>query len=187
MHKIIIAGGPHSGKTTTFNALRGIYHPPEAHFVAEPADRVIARELAQVDIEPKYDPIVPLRHYPRFVPLVLAESVTLESQIPPETRLAFHDRSIIDNFGYGTLNDYTDEFERIERFVGGAHYSLVFFCARLGSYAATEIRHETEEQAQLTHEHIRAAYDLSGLPIIELPPVSVNERITMIQAAVSEL
>jgi len=43
MHKIPISGGPHTGKTTLFNALRAEF--ADAYFLAEPASMVMDREM----------------------------------------------------------------------------------------------------------------------------------------------
>jgi predicted ATPase len=184
MQKIPISGGPHTGKTTLVNALRDEF--PDAYFVEEPAERVIGRELKKQQDEPGYTPIVPMSNYPAFVPLVIAEGLALEAAIPSSAEIVFQDRSLIDNIGYGALNNYDAAFSKLHRYITAARYSFALLCEPVGLYTATDIRHETAEQALKTHSHIALAYDTSGINVVHLPAVSVPERVEMVHRAIEE-
>jgi predicted ATPase len=67
MRKVPISGGPHSGKTTLLEALRGEFE--NAYFVAKPAERVIIRELTKQAQDAAYTPNVPWFDYSKFVHL----------------------------------------------------------------------------------------------------------------------
>lgn len=184
MYKIPISGGPHTGKTTLLNALRKEF--PSAYFVDEPAERVITRELEREQKEEGYRGIFPVTSYSAFVPLVIAESLELEAAIPDVT-ISFQDRSLIDNIGYGTLNQQTVAFPELERHIAAAGYAFALFCEPVGTYSATAVRHETAEQARETHEHLAAAYNNSGINVIHLPAVPVPDRVEMVSQAIAPL
>jgi len=179
MRKIIIAGGPHTGKTTLLKALE--YKFPEAYFVPEPAETLIARELLKQERDHDYVPVLPWIDYKLFGPAVTQESVALESKIPPHVDLAFQDRSLIDAIGYCRLNHFNTFIIKVKRLIDEANYGLAFFCEPVGDYLTTDIRRESYSQAKRTHQFLQKAYQESGIPVIELPPVPVHQRIEIVQ------
>ncbi len=102
MKKIPISGGPHTGKTTLFEALKKEF--PKAYFVPEPAEIVIQRQRDKQKLDSNYKGIFPVTNYQAFMPLVIEESLKLEAIIPLETKIVFQDRCLIDNIGYACLN-----------------------------------------------------------------------------------
>lgn len=183
MLKIPISGGPHCGKTTLLKALRNEFEG--AYFVAEPAERVISRELAKQSEDPSYTPNVPWIDYSKFGPEVADESLTLEAGIPDSADLVFQDRSLIDTIAYCKLNGFESFIPEVERRVKAARYSLAFFCEPVGTYAVTEIRRETAEEAIITHDFLTEAYDHSGIEVVHLPAVPVIERLDIIRERVA--
>ncbi len=143
MIKIPIGKGPNTGKTTLINALRVKY--PEAHIVEEPAEPVIARELEKEVSEPGYRGIFPVSNYRAFLPLVIAESLEQEAAIAASKELVFQDRSLIDNIGYMTLNQYEIMMPTLKRYIEAAHYTIALLCAPVSNYSQTAIRHENEQ------------------------------------------
>jgi len=183
MRKIPISGGPHSGKTTLLEALRGEFDG--AYFVAEPAERVISRELAKQVEDPTYTPNVPWLDYSMFGPKVTDESLVLEADIPETADLVFQDRSLIDNLAYCRLNGLESFIPEVERLIKAAKYSLALFCEPVGTYTATKFRRETAEEAQRTHDFLAEAYDASGITVIHLPAIPVPERVSIIRSVIS--
>jgi predicted ATPase len=179
MHRVIISGGPSTGKSTTFELLKTTY--PEAHFVDEAAEQVIKRELAKQANDPNYDPALPVLNYDRFEPLVVAQQLKAEAQIPDESDLVFLDRSLIDNLGYLAHNHLEGRIPEVERHAQAARYTIAFFCDWLDKFERTEIRQETAEEGFIIHGHLEAAYHNSSVPVVHLPPVSVEERLTIIR------
>lgn len=179
MRKFPISGGPHSGKTTLLEALRSEF--VDAHFVAEPAERVISRELAKQAEDATYIPNVPWIDYSKFGPEVADESVLLEADIPDSADLVFQDRSLIDTIAYCRLNGFESFIPEVEQRIKVARYSLALFCEPVGAYTATEIRRETAEEAQRTHDFLAEAYDHSGITVIHLAAVPVRERIEIVR------
>lgn len=173
-----LSGGPHSGKTTTFEALKDIY--PEAYFVEEAAERLIDRELKKHEEDSDYEPITPDRNYPAFQPLVLEEQLGVEREIPTDANLVFSDRSLIDHIGYCNLNGLSERVPEIERYSKLADYAFAFFCEPVGEYKQTRIRRENPEEAKATHDAISLAYDLSDVQTVHLPAVSLEKRLDII-------
>lgn len=184
MRKVPISGGPHSGKTTLLEALRSEY--VDAYFVAEPAERVISRELAKQAEDATYTPNVPWIDYSKFGPEVADESVALEGEIPSGADLVFQDRSLIDTIAYCRLNGFESFIPEVERRIKVARYSLALFCEPVGTYTATDVRRETAEEANRTHDFLAEAYDHSGITVIHLPAVPVLERLSIVRAAIAE-
>lgn len=182
MRKIVISGGPHSGKTTIFDALQSDF--TDAYFVPEPAETVIRRELGRQALDTSYTPKVPWIDYTAFAPLVVAESIALEEAIPETVDVSFQDRSLIDNIAYRKLNDMEHSVQEVHELAVAANYSLALFCEPVGSYATTQIRREVIEEARLTHDYLTEAYDQFPIQVIHLPAVSVKERLQIIHSAV---
>ncbi|MGD0810470.1 MAG: ATP-binding protein [Acidimicrobiales bacterium] len=185
MRKIPISGGPHTGKTTLFNALMEEF--PDAHFLAEPAGIVMDREMKKEQGTEGYAGVFPWNNYPAFARLVIDQSVELEASIPPGTDLVFQDRSLIDNIGYGHLLKYTELLPELERHIEAARYTCVLFCSPVGTYTRTEVRWETSEEAQRTHEFLSLAHDGCGVPVLHLPPVPTEERLAIIRVTLATL
>lgn len=185
MIKIPISGGPHTGKTTLIEALRGEF--PEAHFVPEPAETVITRELAKQALNPDYIPVAPWIDYTTFGPAVADESTKLEADVPNDANLVFQDRSLIDTIAYAQLNGFEEFVPEVERRVRLANYAFALFCEPVGTYTATDVRRETDEEARQTHEYLARAYEASGIRVVHLPAVSVQERISIVRASVGSL
>jgi predicted ATPase len=183
--KIVISGGPHTGKTTLLEALRA--ELSDAYFVAEPAERVIARELKRAEEDAGYVPVLPWVDYPAFVPLVLEESVVLEGEIPAEAPVVFLDRSLIDNFEYYVINDFHDYDERTREMIDDAKYSMVLLCEPVGEFTKTEIRYEKDAQAAAElHEVTKKVFRDSGVQCVEVPPISVAERVELVKRLLAE-
>ncbi|MFZ1249365.1 MAG: ATP-binding protein [Candidatus Saccharimonadales bacterium] len=179
--KIPISGGPHTGKTTLLNALKARF--PEAYFVPEPATNVITRELAIEQANPEYVPCVPWIDYRGFGPLVADESEVLEARIPPEARLAFQDRSLIDTVAYSRLNGFDEFVPEVWQRIALAQYSFALICQPVGTYTANVVRRETEDEALQTHLAIEHAYRESGIEVIDLPAVDVDTRLEIVAKA----
>jgi len=182
--KIPISGGPHTGKTTLIDALRVRF--PDAHFVPEPATNVIKRERAAQAHDSSYQPRVPWADYTEFGPLVVAESELLERLIPGDATVAFQDRSLIDTIAYSRLNRFDRFIPEVRHKIALAQYSFALVCQPVGNYAATDVRRETVVEAIQTHAAIEQAYRESGLDVIEVPAVSIEQRIELISDVLHE-
>ncbi len=184
IHKIPISGGPCTGKTTLVEALHERF--PDAYFVDEPATRVIERELDFESRHDDYEPKVPWLDYPNFAPMAIAESIALEDSIPYEAGVTFLDRSLVDNIAYGRINGFEDLIPDVQLRIWLARYSFALICQPLEQYLATEVRRETAEEALFTHAAIEEAYRESELEVVTLPPVSVADRLSLVEIALQE-
>jgi predicted ATPase len=180
--KFIFAGGPHVGKTTLLNGMRE--RMPDAHFVPEPAEILISKELAKQEQEADYTPILPTTHYGEFVHMVVGLSVELEASIPKESEVALLDRSIIDNIGYATLNGHHHLIPEMQRLVDAADYTAALLCDPVGTYTQTAVRPESEDFARTIHSHLVDAYYQSGVPVIKIPALGVDARLNKVESVI---
>jgi predicted ATPase len=179
MRKIIISGGPHTGKSTLLKALKDKF--PEAYFVSEPAESLLTRELIKQARNQDYTPVAPWINYAKFGPAVTQESIALESKIPSNSKIVFQDRSLIDTIGYCRLNHFDKFIIEVQKLITKANYNLAFFCDPVGEYESNDIRRESFDEAKKTHEVLLKAYMESGISLIRLPPVSVRRRVQIVQ------
>lgn len=178
MRKIILSGGPHTGKTTLMSALRQELSA-DVHFVPEPAELIITEELQKEQDQPGYKGVFPTTRYSDFVGLVVAKSVELENTIPATAHTAVLDRSLIDNVGYARLNRQDLLVPDLLRHIKAAKYTGALLCDFVGTYTQTPVRPESEEFARAIHGHLLEAYAESGIPILHLPATDVPNRAEM--------
>lgn len=181
MKKVIITGGPHTGKTTLLNALKAKHQ--NHTYVAEAATLVIEAEHQKEKSENGYVGTFPWNNYTAFGPKVIAQSLELERDLNSKSGLAVFDRSLIDTIAYARLNDcehlLPDLYDKIKK----AQYHQAFFCDFVGSYKNNHIRSESFEEAQTTQQALRTAYTESGIQMIDMPAAPVEERILILEEA----
>lgn len=185
MYKIAISGGPNAGKTTLWQALQPEF--PEAHFVPEPATTFLEDQERQQKDNPHHELCAPWIDYTKFGPAVTALSLKLEADIPPETRLTFLDRSLVDTVAYSRLNNFERFIPIVEPHLQAARYTMGIICQPVGSYTETNIRRETPEEALQTHRQLQQAYNETGMPVLTLPAFSVADRVAVIRDVVANL
>ena len=183
MRKMILSGGPHTGKTTLMNGLRREL-TTGVHFVPEPAEILITEELEKEARQPGYRGVFPTTRYADFVGMVVAKSVELEKAIPPGVDTAILDRSLIDNIGYARLNGQEHLVPAIQRMVVAAQYSTVLICDFVGEYTQTAVRPESWEFAQSIHEHLLEAYNEADITVVHLPAMDVESRLALAVATI---
>lgn len=183
MRKIVIAGGPHTGKSTLLEHLQGEF-AGKAHFIPEPAALLIDAENKKRVAQPGYEPIFPTNRYREFAGLVVAKSVELEAAIPPDTVVTVLDRSLIDNIGYARMNDCHDLVPGLRSLAVAARYSTVLMCDFVGQYQQTDIRIVDEGEAHRIHDHMLEAYGEFDVDIVHLPPVSVEARLAIARSVI---
>lgn len=183
--KIIISGGPHSGKTTLFEALRE--HFPGDHFIPEPAESIIDEELETAQLNPDYEPILPTTNYQAFLPKVIGRSLHLERLVPLDVDRVFLDRSLIDNMGYMALRSDMTLEHQLRKLIKHARYDHAFFLERVGVHQTTAIRRESDDVARLIHDHLFVAYTAHmDIHLTIVPPVSIVERVSLVNRAINE-
>lgn len=184
MSRFIIAGGPHTGKSTLLKDLQGEFGD-RVYFAPEPAEYLILEEKRKAEADSAYEAIFPWdRHnYPRFAEMALQRSVELYQKAPGDKPAVF-DRSAIDDVAYVRLNEYPEEhplMQRVRSTIGKLDYSTVFMCEPVGNYTATAVRAEDADFARTVHQHVVGAYSEYGhLNHIPLPAVSRQERLDIV-------
>jgi predicted ATPase len=172
--KVIITGGPHTGKTSLFNAIKGQH--PDLGFVPEPAESVLT---ATGDFTLLNDPL-------RFCTSCIRFSAFAE-KVSEGKGVTVQDRSLIDTIAYARRDGCEELLPELRSLIAAARYSLALECAFVGDYAKTEIRTEDQETAAATHALIMQAYHELGIPVRKLPAVSVPERVDLAMGYISEL
>lgn len=188
LKKIILTGGPHTGKTTLFNALKKQYfNRKDFAFVSEPATELFSQKQAKTpDTTPTiHKSMFPWDGYNEFSKRVIAKSLELEQAIPTTTTLAILDRSLIDTVAYARLNLCEHILPNLFTLIKQANYTHVLFFDFVGQYTSSTVRNESYHDAIMAHNALREAYkeqtQLHGYQFIEIPSLSITERLLMIQ------
>lgn len=175
MNKIVITGGPSSGKSTLIEALKN----KEYSVIEEGALELIEKEKKEGgNIFPWTDP-------EKFQEKVFLDQIKREENINEEKEIIFLDRSLIDILAYClhySVNPPKDLKKEIEK----ANYSKVFILDMLPKEYWTQtrngrVRMHTYEMGVEIHEKIEETYEKSGLEIIYVPFISVEERVKFIE------
>jgi len=178
MFKVIITGGPHTGKTTLLDALKAKH--PDFTYVPEPATLVIEAEHQRERSEEGYEGTFPWNNYAGFGPKVIAKSLELEKRLNSDG-LIILDRSLIDTVAYARLNDCEHLLSELYKHIEEAQYKIAFLCDFVGSYQRSHIRSESPEEAQIIQKAIKIAYRESGIEVIDMPAMSLDERIALFE------
>jgi len=168
MTKIVLIGGPSSGKTTLLNKLkeRGFNIIPETA-----KDLIDLRRMQGEKVDPK--------DIPKYS--ILQNDITLE-QIRREREmyhgeLTFLDRGIYDNLAYcskflGFIPDITQKL--IGEHLG---YDRIFVLDRL-PFIKEDFRVEnSDEEASEIHKRIMQVYQNKGYKLERIPVLPIEERV----------
>ncbi len=166
--KILISGGPHTGKTTLFEAVRSTFGE-QATYVEEPATTVIKSIGNAVINDPE-----------EFCRRCIDVSLEQEDLASKKAQIMIQDRSLVDTVAYARRDGCENLIPGLMGLIAAANYSSVFFCDPVGDYATTEARHEDQETAMKTHGMLQEAYEDTGMPMIKIPPVSVGARVELV-------
>lgn len=185
MQKIIISGGPGSGRAQLFEALKAEY--PEADFVPEVATKVIDDQLNLENFEEDFTGIYPWTSYKDFARIVLDATIRLEETIPQDSKLVFQESSLIDNIAYNKLHNYYDLVSITEEKIKYANYAFALLCQptdldNLNNKNASY--YLTKKEALIVHKYITESYKESGIDVVELPNVPVDERLKIIREVI---
>jgi len=168
---VLIIGGPGSGKTTLINGLA------EKGYICYPEiSREVTLEAQQQGIEQLFltDPLL-------FSQMLLNGRVKqFENASKEPEEIVFIDRGIPDVLAYMHYigDSYPTDFDLACK----KHtYNRIFLLPPWESiYESDEARYENFEQAQLIHHHLVSTYESYGYQLIEVPRVTVNDRIDFI-------
>ncbi|MEZ9547802.1 MULTISPECIES: AAA family ATPase [Vibrio] len=170
MQPIIITGGPGAGKTTLINALGDMGYPTFAE-----SSRQLIEEQSQIE-----NGILPWLDLPGFAELclgVMSEQKEQARQHPT----AFLDRAIPDIGGY--LAQAKLDIDATYREASKGYHSQVLFCRPEASiYVQDEVRPYPFEEALEIHHALVNVYQELGYEIVEVPFISVAERVQFVES-----
>lgn len=163
----VITGAPSSGKTTLINQLAQQGYPVIPEIAREYIESFLSREYSLAEVQQNN------RQVQRGI---LARALKRERQLQP-SQLFFFDRGTADSLGY--FNYYQLDTQPKVHPCHRLRYKAIFYCQQL-PLERDAVRIEDNITAKKIGEYIYQAYVSLGYQLIELPAVSVEERIDMI-------
>jgi predicted ATPase len=180
MARFIISGGPGAGKSTLLNALR------TAGFLCfDEVSRQVIQEQAALDSR-----CLPWIDLDCFAQLVLQRMIDQYKATPDsnDASIAFFDRGIPDIIAYLRVGDLpVGEFwgQTARQF---PYEPLVFMAPPWEAiYVNDSERWQTFAEATALHQALMEIYQSLGYTILELPCISIADRVTFIRNAVLQL
>ena len=166
--RIVISGGPATGKTSILNELSTLGYTcfPE-----------ISREIIQEEIDRK-SRVLPWDDLPAFSKRVIEGRI---EQFKRAKTLSFFDRSIIDSLAYMRKDQWPipeewDEYARTYKY----HTSVFITPPWKDIFVNDHERRESWEQLLHIHEYLVSSYKAYGYDVIEVPKSSLEKRIAFI-------
>ncbi len=166
MKKYVITGGPGIGKTTVIEILAS-----RGHKVVPEAARMIMEEEKM-----KGSDALPWINLQSFQELVAERQLKLEEM--DTEAVTFHDRGIVDGYGYSILGKVKPP-EIIEK-LGRGRYEKVFVLDPLPFYENDTSRWEDKDEGLKIHLAIIDAYKHSGYKPVSVPVLPPEERVNFI-------
>ncbi len=173
--KIVITGGPSTGKTTVINELeRRGYH------CIEEISRQVTKKAQEDGIEQLFleDPLL-------FSKLLLkGREKQFKKVDKSKNELVFFDRGIPDVHAYMNYLgvDYPDIYIKKSK---KYEYDLIFLMPPWEEiYTTDKERYESFEQSLAIYNHLRNAYENIGYQVVEIPIGSIDQRIDFILATI---
>ncbi len=178
MKKIVITGGPCSGKTTTIDILA-----THGHFILpEVAREVIAEELNEAREDPNYTPKVPWTDQKIFQGMVAVRQWYREQEIPKGLARVFLDRGIVDGLAYAAVFEEALPGLALE-LIAKTQYDHVFFLEAL-PYQRDAERREDPELAKRITQAIFAHYRAERYDVTRVPVMAPKDRVAFIEEEV---
>ncbi|MDF1799096.1 MAG: ATP-binding protein [Planctomycetota bacterium] len=175
--RVVITGGPCSGKTTVIEALaaRGFRVVPEAaiEVIAELSERLGVEGQKRWRSE----------HREAFQVLIIEKQAVLEAAASGGVGPLFHDRGRLDGLGYCRAFGAPVPPE-VEAGCRELPYDRVFLLDTLSDFdgrAATG-RTSDRERSLMIRDELMRTYTEYGLPPVFVPETSVEERLELILA-----
>ncbi|WP_286347926.1 AAA family ATPase [Escherichia coli] len=167
-HRFILTGGPGSGKSTIIDTLikRG-------YWCSKEAGRGVIQD--QINIE---GDALPWANRTAFAELMLSWEMRSWHEAEGQTRPCFFDRGVPDVAGYLSL----EELRHLDNAIAKFRYNRTVFIAPpwRDIYVQDTERKQSFDVAVATYHAMVKAYRIYDYQLIELPCVSVEERVDFI-------
>lgn len=176
MVKIVLSGGPHTGKTSLLEAYTR-FDPTVVSF-PEPASVV----LAEHDGEKGYTVDELVADPARFCAACL-EVAHRQHQSVTHGAIALFDRGVADTIVYAQMAGLDGIADRAEQSARAAAYDRVILCEFVGTYGE---RVETIEQATEIHQRLARVYRELGIRTVTMPATTIPERVYLLQEIIKQ-
>lgn len=167
MKKIVLTGGPCSGKSTIIEELYKLGFP----ILRETAKEIVAKRkhipISKEESEIRQDLI--------FNEQLKKENDTEKNQVS----FLFLDRSLIDGLGYSVLYEGEESIVKYIPAIRTRDYHKIFLFERL-PFSSQGFRPETDEEANKIHDAIYNIYKRFGHEPISVPKMSIEERVDFV-------
>jgi len=177
-HKIVITGGPSTGKTSIINALEEDGYLCFPEFI-----RSITQEVKNNDatIDIISNPIASVSDpYDFNTQLMNGRIDQYKNPIANDKDIAFYDRGIPDVLAYMDLFKQTYDAPFIRACKDYSYDQIFLLPPWKEIYTSDAERYESFEEAQQIHHHLLETYTKFGYNCIEVPFGNVKERSTFI-------
>ena len=171
----VIAGGPCSGKTSLLAGLaaRGYKTVPET---AE----IMINEGIKAGIpveEQRKDPVA-------WQMNLLKKDFLLFDDLSKKREIVFTDTSFIETLVFGARAGI-ELGPGVEKWVNDVRYKAVFFLNQIEDYQTSEVRMESKKTAAQICQQVKDAYQKYGYTLVEVPSLSVVERVRFIEESIN--
>lgn len=169
--RIVVTGGPGSGKTSLIEALAAA-----GHATSPEAGRAVIRRQQAIDGQ-----ALPWRDRALFAELMLDRELEAHARAEDATGPVFFDRGVPDVVGYLALCGLPVP-PHVERAAREVRYDRRVFIAPVWPeiFAQDAERRQDLDEAQRTFDAMAAAYPRFGYEVVELPRVPVAERLAFV-------
>ncbi|VVB82013.1 Dephospho-CoA kinase [uncultured archaeon] len=172
MKKIVLTGGPCSGKSTVLEELAkkgySVLRETAKEIVAKRKDIPISKQESEIRQD-----------------MIFNEQLKKEEEAEKGIGVLFLDRSLIDGLGYSVLYEGENSLEKYFPKILGRKYHKIFLFERL-PFSSQGFRPETNEEAKKIHDAMDSIYKRFGYEPISVPKMSVEERVNFILGIVFE-
>ncbi|HHF2964604.1 TPA: AAA family ATPase [Vibrio alginolyticus] len=178
MNKLIVfTGGPGAGKTSVIEQLKtqGFICAPET-----------GRQIIQTQVA-NHGSALPWNDKQAFRDEMMKVEVSNYRAFNVHQGNVFFDRSIVDVYGYSKLEQLPISHELITHCQTLRYHSQVFiFLPWTSIFSNDEERKQDFSEAVATYQQMVNAYHKCGYQLIEVPKMSVEDRVAFIRGSIIE-
>ncbi len=178
--KIVITGGPCTGKTTLIERLK-----IKGYKVIEEVARAVINEERAKDSD-----MLPWKDFVKFQYTVIKKQLSLEKGLSNEG-IIFLDRSPLDCWGYYKQRGL-EPSDEIKGMMSNLDYDLIIYLEPLSHYEDDGVRWEDREIQLEICNHLKESYEDSGMEMICLPEYyekkrkNVKKRLKVIECLIKD-